>query len=107
MKRHVRLFGRFASRYGDSVKIVHFIGVSKPWHAAFDEATGAPVPREPHDAHASKHLVAWWQIYHQDVVREMGEVSKAVDQMLRIADPKEDAKAASGQVRTSDRAHFC
>merc|ERR1712168_1062267 len=84
-------------KYGDSVKIVHFIGVSKPWHAAFDDKTGLPIPREPHDAHASKHLVAWWQIYHQDVVKEMGEVSKAVDQMLKVTDPKDGAMAASGQ----------
>jgi len=84
-------------KYGDSVKIVHFIGVSKPWHAAFDDKTGLPIPREPHDAHASKHLVAWWQIYHQDVVKEMGEVSKAVDQMLKVTDPKDGAMAAPAQ----------
>jgi len=86
-------------KFGDSVKIVHFIGVSKPWHASFDDSTGEPVPREPHDAHASAHLKAWWNIYHQDVVREMSEVAKAVEQIrLDVSDPKNaHAKGAQDQ----------
>ena len=65
-------------RYGESVKIVHFIGVSKPWHAGFDSETGTYVPNEPHDAHASKHLQFWWQIYHSDVVKDMKAVNKVI-----------------------------
>lgn len=80
-------------KFGDNVKIVHFIGVSKPWHAAFDEVTGEPVPRHATDLHASKHLKAWWQIYHEDVVAEMSALSKAVEQGVAIEKP---ASAGSG-----------
>jgi len=74
-------------KYGDNVKIVHFIGVSKPWHAAFDEVTGEPVPRHETDMHASKHLKAWWQIYHDDVVAEMSALSKDVETKAVVQEP--------------------
>ena len=85
-------------RYGDNVKIVHFIGVSKPWHAAFDEVTGEPVPRHATDMHASKHLKAWWQIYHDDVVAEMSALSKAVETKAVVQEPTH-AETEPAQVR--------
>jgi len=63
-------------KFGDRVKIVHFIGVSKPWHAAFDAATGQPVPRQAEDRHALKHLQNWWQIYQADVLPQMRTISQ-------------------------------
>ena len=47
------------------MKIVHFIGASKPWHVQFDQA-GQPLSRSGEE-HANKHLMYWWQIFHSDV----------------------------------------
>lgn len=63
-------------KYGQNVKIVHFIGASKPWHASFDQV-GQPVPRQSEDKHAIEHLKNWWHIYRSDVVPKMGTASKA------------------------------
>lgn len=53
-------------RFGDKVKIVHFIGTSKPWHAAIGP-DGQPAPQNPEDKHAVEHLKHWWMIYRSNV----------------------------------------
>jgi len=51
--------------FGRDVKIVHFIGASKPWHVQFDSA-GRPLSPQGEE-HSNKHLTYWWQIFHSDV----------------------------------------
>jgi len=90
-------------KYGESVKIVHFIGVSKPWHAGFDSETGTYVPNEPHDAHASKHLQFWWQIYHSDVVKDMKAVNKGESSDIAT----DIAKLDMGEAKRDDSGSHC
>jgi len=51
--------------FGHDVKIVHFIGASKPWHVQF-APSGQPLSRSGEE-HTNKHLAYWWQIFHSDV----------------------------------------
>jgi len=62
--------------YGHNVRIVHFIGTSKPWHIKFDNQ-GQPQPRL-YEEHISQFLQQWWNIFHADVkpiMAKMGETS--------------------------------
>ncbi|XP_059082167.1 glycogenin-1-like isoform X4 [Tigriopus californicus] len=58
-------------KYGNQVKIIHFIGVSKPWHVQFDPS-GQPQPRLGEE-HTLNHLKNWWHIFHSDVKPKLGE----------------------------------
>jgi lipopolysaccharide biosynthesis glycosyltransferase len=58
--------------YGHKVKIVHFIGVTKPWHVKFD-AAGQPLAG-PLEAHTLDHLKQWWNIFHSDVKPKLAEL---------------------------------
>lgn len=79
-------------KFGENVKIVHFIGVSKPWHAAFDQS-GQPVPRQSTDKHAVEHLKNWWQIYHSDVVPQMRNITH---HPLNIPPPPPPSASSTG-----------
>jgi len=79
-------------KFGENVKIVHFIGVSKPWHAAFDQS-GQPVPRQSADKHAVEHLKNWWQIYHSDVVPQMRNITQ---NPLNIPPPPPPSASSTG-----------
>jgi len=48
--------------FGRSVKIVHFIGATKPWLISFDEAGDAKVGDT--EKHSHNHLRLWWQIFN-------------------------------------------
>ena len=61
------------SSYGHNVRIIHFIGASKPWHVKFDSA-GAPKPRLGEE-HTLDHLKQWWMIFHADVKPSMAQTS--------------------------------
>jgi len=82
-------------KFGSNVKIVHFIGVSKPWHAAFDQA-GQPVPRQSEDKHAIEHLKNWWQIYHSDVVPQMKKFNGQQPITIPLPPPIASAEGGSG-----------
>jgi len=51
--------------YGSQVKIVHFIGATKPWLISFDEAGSAKIGN--HEKHCHGHLQLWWQIFNNQV----------------------------------------
>ena len=53
------------SSFGQNVKIVHFIGSSKPWHVKFD-ANGQPQPKL-YEEHTYQFLQQWWHIFHANV----------------------------------------
>jgi len=52
-------------QYGAGVKIVHFIGSTKPWQV---DRT-----RPHHPLHNTEHLRLWWSIYEEDVKTRMVE----------------------------------
>jgi glycogenin glucosyltransferase len=51
--------------YGHNVRIVHFIGTSKPWHVKFDNQ-GQPQP-SLYEENTSQFLQQWWNTFHADV----------------------------------------
>nr|XP_040566081.1 glycogenin-1-like isoform X3 [Lepeophtheirus salmonis] len=53
-------------KFSDSVKIIHFIGMSKPWDARIEGSTGRHISRVE-DSHANEHLEKWWSIYESHV----------------------------------------
>jgi len=54
-------------RFGKNVKIVHFIGASKPWKCSFDR-NGDPVPNLPEDSNSIIHLKNWWNIHNTEIL---------------------------------------
>ena len=75
------------------MKIVHFIGASKPWHVQFDPA-GKPLSRSGEE-HANKHLLYWWQIFHSDVSNKNADGGSS----------QPDRGSASGNRREEGPAH--
>lgn len=51
--------------FGHNVKIVHFIGASKPWLVNFDAAGNALIGNT--EKHSHTHLKLWWQIFNNSV----------------------------------------
>ena len=51
--------------FGKQVKIVHFIGATKPWLVSFDEAGNARIGRP--EKHTHLYLKLWWQIFNNSV----------------------------------------
>lgn len=56
----------FSFRFGQNVKILHFIGQLKPWLINFDSSTRTA--STPHGyGHLSEFLQAWWNIFCNDI----------------------------------------
>lgn len=53
--------------FGKNVKIVHFLGATKPWHHSFDAGAGG-LRVAGHPGHAVEHLQLWWNIFVSEVV---------------------------------------
>ncbi|XP_006813254.1 glycogenin-1-like [Saccoglossus kowalevskii] len=51
-------------RYGDQVKVVHFIGIAKPWQFTYDTSSGMVLPHESMSSHHELTFIqAWWDIF--------------------------------------------
>lgn len=50
------------TQFKDSVKIVHFIGATKPWHHPYNTATKEVTPL-PESGHNKDYLQIWWDIF--------------------------------------------
>lgn len=61
-------------RFGQNVKILHFIGAMKPWLQSFDSRSGN-VNCPSGSEHVGQFLQFWWTIFfqhvHQDLTAEM------------------------------------
>jgi len=57
--------------FGQGVKIVHFIGATKPWLVSFDEAGDAKIGDT--ERHSHDHLRLWWQIFNNSVRPELNK----------------------------------
>lgn len=53
-------------RFKNNVKIVHFIGATKPWHQPFNTSSGEVTPL-PDSGHNAEFLQLWWTIFMEDV----------------------------------------
>lgn len=60
-------------RYGNDVRIIHFIGNAKPWLQYFDTQTGQVHPSSE-SAHLQSLLQLWWNIFCQMVHPELSPV---------------------------------
>lgn len=69
----------FFFRFGQNVKILHFIGAMKPWLQSFDSRTGQ-VNVASGSEHVAQYLQLWWTIFfqnvHKDLSAEMVSVSE-------------------------------
>lgn len=53
-------------RFGQDVKILHFIGQLKPWLVNFDSATRQASTPEGF-GHLTKYLQLWWDIFCNEI----------------------------------------
>jgi len=52
-------------KFGGNVKVVHFIGATKPWLVSFDNQGEANIGRS--ETHTKQHLQLWWQLFTNEV----------------------------------------
>ncbi|XP_015126145.1 proteoglycan 4 isoform X1 [Diachasma alloeum] len=60
-------------QFGEDVRIIHFIGSTKPWLQYFDSLTGEVQPA-PGSNHLQPLLQLWWNIFCESVHRELSPV---------------------------------
>jgi len=63
-------------RFGGQVRIVHFIGATKPWLLNFDHR-GEPIVGAT-ESHSKTYLQLWWQIFTNEVKPSLDEHSAVV-----------------------------
>ncbi|XP_011381782.1 glycogenin-2 [Pteropus vampyrus] len=63
-------------QFGSSVKVVHFLGSTKPWNYKYNPQTGSvldgscgPVPQ-----HEASFLNLWWGVYHGSILPLYGSI---------------------------------
>ncbi|XP_011332403.2 proteoglycan 4 isoform X3 [Ooceraea biroi] len=71
-------------QFGEDVRIIHFIGVTKPWLQYFDTLTGIVQP-PPGSAHLQPLLQLWWNIFcehvHPQLSTSMAGIAGALAQI--------------------------
>ncbi|XP_011641406.1 titin isoform X2 [Pogonomyrmex barbatus] len=71
-------------QFGDDVRIIHFIGITKPWLQYFDTLTGTVQP-PPGSAHLQSLLQLWWNIFcervHPQLTPSMAGIAGALAQI--------------------------
>ncbi|KAL7288235.1 hypothetical protein TKK_0017780 [Trichogramma kaykai] len=75
-------------QYGENVKIVHFIGNTKPWLQHYDTATGIVQP-PPGCAHLQPLIQTWWNIFCDNVHSQLSDnmADEFVTTDWRISNP--------------------
>lgn len=53
-------------KFGQNVKVCHFLGALKPWHHNFDEMSGKVRP-VGNNYHVTNFLQQWWNIYRGEI----------------------------------------
>jgi len=53
-------------KFGQDVKVCHFLGALKPWHHQFDEFSGKVRP-VGNNYHVTSFLQLWWNIYRSEL----------------------------------------
>ncbi|XP_008552140.1 cell surface glycoprotein 1 isoform X2 [Microplitis demolitor] len=62
-------------QFGEEVRIIHFIGSTKPWLQYFDTQTGIVHP-SPDSNHVQSLLQHWWNIFCRDVHSQLSPAMK-------------------------------
>ncbi|XP_071501369.1 glycogenin-1-like isoform X3 [Diadema antillarum] len=96
-------------RFGNDVKIVHFIGRTKPWMFRYNTQTRVlSPPPDSSVAHDFKYVQAWWNIFLTKVMPriEQEQGIGLADSMgeLRLSDGSEGQPWSSGSPRASQHA---
>ena len=97
------------------MKIIHFIGTSKPWHVKFD-ANGQPQP-QLYEEHTAQFLKQWWHIFHTWVKPALSQVqaessvglNKDVSAALSVATEsasRSEESAPTGASSSQDRSRW-
>lgn len=77
-------------QFGDDVRIIHFIGITKPWLQYFDTLTGIVQP-PPGSTHLQPLLQLWWNIFcesvHPQLSPVMGGLAGALAQ-ITLGEPR-------------------
>jgi len=81
-------------KFGGNVKVVHFIGATKPWLVSFDAQGEANIGSA--EVHTKQHLQLWWQLFSN-------EVKPILCQHAATKGPAEKFPYMSGNVGTSYR----
>ncbi|XP_071441587.1 glycogenin-1 isoform X2 [Hetaerina americana] len=83
-------------KFGETVRIAHFIGACKPWMQTFD-SEAQQVRASPGQEHQLMLLQLWWDIFcrnvHPHLTGEMGGLAAAFSHMS-LGSPKSDAQRA-------------
>ncbi|XP_033096085.1 glycogenin-1-like [Anneissia japonica] len=96
-------------KFGQNVRIVHFIGATKPWSLRYDMQTGT---LRPHDGtsmqHDSEFIQAWWNIFLTKIkprIETTQEIQNLRASRISEADctrsPPVDEVKSRGVLRTS------
>ncbi|XP_074156322.1 glycogenin-2 isoform X6 [Sminthopsis crassicaudata] len=58
------------NKFGSDVKVVHFLGPSKPWHYKYNRQTGSVISESltSDSQHHVSFLDLWWKIYDESIV---------------------------------------
>ncbi|XP_011297930.1 histone-lysine N-methyltransferase 2B isoform X2 [Fopius arisanus] len=64
-------------QFGDDVRIIHFIGSTKPWLQCFDSLTGQVQPT-PGTHHLQPLLQLWWNIFCESVHGQLSPVMTGI-----------------------------
>ena len=68
----------FKFRFGDEVKILHFLGDLKPWEFGYDPQTGeVSDPPDVRETTFQEHLKLWWKLF-------LNHVHKRLDRSMVI-----------------------
>lgn len=81
-------------QFGEDVKIIHFIGSTKPWLQYFDTLTGQVQPH-PDTGYLQPMLQHWWNIFCENVHPQLSPVMAGIAGAL--------AKITLGETRSSEQ----
>ncbi|XP_018059472.1 PREDICTED: titin [Atta colombica] len=84
-------------QFGDDVRIIHFIGITKPWLQYFDTLTGTVQP-PPGSTHLQPLLQLWWNIFCERVHPQLSSSMAGIAGAL--------AQLTLGEVRSAEQVAF-
>ncbi|KAF3425325.1 hypothetical protein E2986_03038 [Frieseomelitta varia] len=76
-------------QFGDDVRIIHFIGITKPWLQYFDTLTGIVQPPVG-SAHLQPLLQLWWNIFCEKVHPQLSPVMVSLTETQKESTLKTD-----------------
>uniref|UniRef100_A0A0B7AY53 glycogenin glucosyltransferase n=2 Tax=Arion vulgaris TaxID=1028688 RepID=A0A0B7AY53_9EUPU len=85
-------------QFHENVKVVHFIGPVKPWHHAYNTATGS-VTQLPNTGNNQEFLQTWWDIFMDSVQPHLDPLINVFVRIEhRAPSPVHDSPQAASEV---------